>query len=206
VEEFVNEVVIISRTSHLNIISVLGFCYAVNKQQVEELIKSYGTATPARYNYAEKKLGQGVYGIVYKASLNHGRQVTVKVLKKLGAPYQLTISVARGLDYLYRGCNTRIFHLYIKAQNNPLDENFCPKITDLGLTKIYKKNESIVSILGTKETPVSRKSDMYSYGMLILKIIGKKYYDTKKSHSSELYYLGGILRKRSSYLISNLDW
>ncbi|RYR27850.1 hypothetical protein Ahy_B01g051912 [Arachis hypogaea] len=32
VEEFVNEVVIISRTSHLNIISVLGFCYAVNKQ------------------------------------------------------------------------------------------------------------------------------------------------------------------------------
>ncbi|MED6160459.1 hypothetical protein PIB30_051638 [Stylosanthes scabra] len=51
--------------------------------QIEELIKSYGTSTPMRYTYAEvkqmtnsfhEKLGQGGYSIVYKASLNDGRQ------------------------------------------------------------------------------------------------------------------------------------
>ncbi|KAL4343102.1 hypothetical protein AHAS_Ahas11G0044800 [Arachis hypogaea] len=110
-------------------------------------------------------------------------------------------------NYSHRRYNTKILHLDIKPQNIPLDENFCPKITDFGLAKIYKKNENIVSMLGTRGIPeyiapemisriysgVSHKSNMHSYGILILEMIGeKKNYDTEKSHGSELYFFDWI--------------
>ncbi|MED6204587.1 hypothetical protein PIB30_010441 [Stylosanthes scabra] len=124
--------------------------------------------------------------------------------------YQITISIARGLDYLHRGCNTRILHLDIKPQNILLDENFSPKIANFGLAKICKKDESIVSILGTRGTPgyiapemfsrmygrISHKSDVYSYEMLTLDMIGRrKNYDTGESRSDELYFPDWIYKE-----------
>ncbi|MED6122094.1 hypothetical protein PIB30_036608 [Stylosanthes scabra] len=62
-----------------------------DEQELEELLKYYGTSTPIRYTYEEvkqmtnsfrEKLGQGGYGTVYKASLVDGRQLAVKVLKE----------------------------------------------------------------------------------------------------------------------------
>ncbi|PNX96617.1 receptor-like kinase [Trifolium pratense] len=91
--------------------------------------------------------------------------------------YQIAIGIARGLEYLHQGCISRILHLDIKPQNILLDENFCPKISDFGLAKICQRNDSVVSILGTRGTigyiapevfsrtygGVSHKSDVYSY-------------------------------------------
>ncbi|MED6138505.1 hypothetical protein PIB30_074805, partial [Stylosanthes scabra] len=72
-----------------------------------------------------------------------------------------------------------------------------------GLAKICKKDQSIISILGTRGTPgyiapevfsrtyggVSHKSDVYSYGMLILEIIGgRQNYESEASQSSESYF------------------
>jgi serine/threonine protein kinase len=115
--------------------------------------------------------------------------------------YQIALGIARGLEYLHQGCNSRILHLDIKPQNILLDEDFCPKISDFGLAKICQKKDSIVSIQGPRGTAgymapevfsrafggVSYKSDVYSYGMLILEIIGgRKNYDT--AGTSEMYF------------------
>nr|DAD35414.1 TPA_asm: hypothetical protein HUJ06_006054 [Nelumbo nucifera] len=43
--------------------------------------------------------------------------------------YQIAIGIARGLEYLHRGCNTRILHFDIKPHNILLDQDFCPKIS-----------------------------------------------------------------------------
>ncbi|KAI3818859.1 hypothetical protein L1987_12680 [Smallanthus sonchifolius] len=104
-------------------------------------------------------------------------------LKKL---YEIALGIACGLDYLHRGCNTRILHLDIKPHNILLDEDFCPKIADFGLAKLYSRKESIVSMLEARGTigyiapevynksfgGVSHKSDVYSYGMLLLEMVG----------------------------------
>ncbi|KAJ0824584.1 putative glycerophosphodiester phosphodiesterase, protein kinase RLK-Pelle-LRK10L-2 family [Helianthus annuus] len=100
--------------------------------------------------------------------------------------YEVALGIAHGLDYLHRGCNPRILHLDIKPPNILLDDDFCPKIADFGLAKLYPRNESIVSMLEARGTigyiapevfnksigGVSHKSDVYSYGMLILEMVG----------------------------------
>ncbi|XP_057756654.1 receptor-like kinase TMK4 [Arachis stenosperma] len=181
-EEFLNEVASIGRTSHVNIVSLLGFCYEKYKRALIYEFMPNGSLDKFIYK---------------QESSNAICNMDWNTL------FQITIGIARGLEYLYRGCNTRILHLDIKPQNILLDEDFCPKIADFGLAKICKKKESIVSIIGTRGTPgyiapevfsrtfgkVSHKSDVYSYGMLILELVGgKKNYNTSGSLTSEMYF------------------
>ncbi|CAN6827874.1 unnamed protein product, partial [Brassica oleracea] len=138
-EDFINEVASMSQTSHVNIVSLLGFC------------------------------------------------------------------VARGVEYLHHGCRTRIVHFDIKPQNVLLDDNLCPKVSDFGLAKLCEKRESILSFLDTRGTigyiapevfsrlygPVSYKSDVYSYGMLVLEMIGARNKETEEnvaSNTSSAYF------------------
>jgi serine/threonine protein kinase len=101
--------------------------------------------------------------------------------------YEIAIGIARGLEYLHHSCNTRIVHFDIKSQNILLDHNFCPKIADFGLAKLCRTKESkLSSMTGARGTigfiapevhsrafgMVSTKSDVYSYGMMLLEMIG----------------------------------
>ncbi|KAL1361291.1 hypothetical protein AAHE18_04G243100 [Arachis hypogaea] len=162
-EEFINEVASISRTSHVNIVSLLGF-----------------------------------YRYIYKAESSKAFcSLDWSIL------HNIAIGIAQGLEYLHQGCTTKILHLDIKPENILLDEHFCPKISDFGLARICQKKESNVSILGTRGTPgyiapeifsraygrISDKSDVYSYGMLILEMFGKRNnFNNKESHRSEMYF------------------
>lgn len=106
--------------------------------------------------------------------------------------YGIALGVARGLEYLHHGCKTRIVHFDIKPQNILLDDNLCPKVSDFGLAKLCEKRESILSLLDTRGTigyiapelfsriygRVSYKSDVYSYGMLVLEMIGARNKET----------------------------
>ncbi|KDP32996.1 hypothetical protein JCGZ_13027 [Jatropha curcas] len=126
-----------------------------------------------------------------------GNQLERKML------YDIAIGIARGLEYLHQGCNTRIVHFDIKPQNVLLDDDFCPKISDFGLAKLCKRKESIVSMLSARGTVgyiapevfmrslggASYKSDVYSYGMMILEMFGRRNTsDIKASESSEMYF------------------
>ncbi|GKV23579.1 hypothetical protein SLEP1_g33290 [Rubroshorea leprosula] len=80
------------------------------------------------------------------------------------------------------------FTLDIKPHNILLDEEFCPKISDFGLSKLCTRKDSIVSMMEPRGTAgyiapevfsrnfgaVSHKSDIYSYGMMILEMVGGK--------------------------------
>ncbi|KAH1091540.1 hypothetical protein J1N35_018797 [Gossypium stocksii] len=117
--------------------------------------------------------------------------------------FKIAIGIARGLEYLHRGCNTRILHFDIKPHNILLDENFLPKIADFGLSKLCTTKDSIVSMLEARGTigyiapevfcrnvgGVSHKSDVYSYGMMILEMVGgRKNIDVGVSRTSEVYF------------------
>ncbi|MED6169436.1 PR5-like receptor kinase [Stylosanthes scabra] len=182
-EEFINEVASISKTSHVNIVSLLGFCYEKHKRALIYEFMPNGSLD--KFIYKQESPNNAFCSLDWNTL------------------FQITIGIARGLEYLHRGCSTRILHLDIKPQNILLDEDFCPKIADFGLAKICKKKESIVSFLGTRGTPgyiapevfsrtfgkVSHKSDVYSFGMLILELVGgKKNYDTGESLTGEMYF------------------
>ncbi|XP_012840971.1 PREDICTED: probable receptor-like protein kinase At5g39020 [Erythranthe guttata] len=111
--------------------------------------------------------------------------------------YEIAVGVAKGLQYLHTGCNTRIVHFDIKPQNILLDDDFSPKISDFGLAKLCKKKQSILSVIGARGTigyiapeifsrnfgGASHKSDVYSYGMMILEMVGA----TKRSSKENVF-------------------
>lgn len=97
--------------------------------------------------------------------------------------YRVAIDVAKALSYLHHDCRSRILHLDVKPENILLDENFRAIVADFGLSKLIGKDESrvITTIRGTRgylapewllERGVSEKSDIYSYGMVLLEMIG----------------------------------
>ncbi|KAJ6935941.1 hypothetical protein NC652_010853 [Populus alba x Populus x berolinensis] len=181
-EEFVNEVSSIGQTSHVNIVTLLGFCFEGSKRALIYEFMSKGSLDKHIY---EENLSKA------------DRQLGWETL------YQIAVGIAQGLEYLHRGCNTRILHFDIKPHNILLDENFCPKISDFGLAKICPRKESIVSMMGARGTigyiapevfcrnfgGVSHKSDVYSYGMLVLEMIGgRKNFCVGAGNTSEIYF------------------
>ncbi|XP_019100936.1 PREDICTED: LOW QUALITY PROTEIN: LEAF RUST 10 DISEASE-RESISTANCE LOCUS RECEPTOR-LIKE PROTEIN KINASE-like 2.8 [Camelina sativa] len=124
----------------------------------------------------------------------------------LSALYGIALGVARGLEYLHYACKTRIVHIDIKPQNVLLDDNLCPKVSDFGLAKLCEKKESILSFLETRGTvgyiapemisrlygSVSHKSDVYSYRMLVLEMIGarkkERFDQNSASETSSMYF------------------
>ncbi|XP_044505180.1 LEAF RUST 10 DISEASE-RESISTANCE LOCUS RECEPTOR-LIKE PROTEIN KINASE-like 2.4 [Mangifera indica] len=180
-EEFMNEVANISRTSHVNIVTLLGFCYERNKRALIYEFMPNGSLD--KFIYDQKS-----------SSINQKLDWKTK--------FQIAVGIARGLEYLHRGCSIRIVHFDIKPPNILLNEDFCPKISDFGLAKQSKNKESILSMLEARGTMgyiapevysrnfggVSHKSDVYSYGMMILEIVGgKKNIDDATSHTGEIY-------------------
>ncbi|KAJ4818191.1 Protein kinase family protein [Rhynchospora pubera] len=178
-EEFVNEVISIGRTSHANIVGLIGFC----------IEKSYRALI---YEYMPNgSLDKYIYSENPKANLGW---------EKL---YDIAVGVARGLEYLHRGCSTRIVHFDIKPQNILLDEDFCPKIADFGSAKLCPPKESIISLAEMRGTigyiapevfsrnfgVVSTKSDVYSYGMMVLEMVGgRRNSKPNVENSSQAYF------------------
>ncbi|XP_043722002.1 PR5-like receptor kinase [Telopea speciosissima] len=182
--EFINEVASISSTSHVHIVTFLGFCFNDSKRALIYEFMSNGSLEKFIYN--KKSV---------KACPDHHL-----CWAKL---HQIAVGIAKGLEYLHVGCNTRILHLDIKPHNILLDEDFCPKISDFGLAKLCPTKDSIISMADTRGIigyiapevfsrnfgGVSHKSDVYSYGMMVLEMVGgRKIFDNGVDHSSEIYF------------------
>ncbi|KAK8525897.1 hypothetical protein V6N12_020384 [Hibiscus sabdariffa] len=153
---------------------------------IEAFIRN-GTISPRRYTYSDvrkmtnsfhEQLGKGGYGSVFKGKLPDGHLVAVKLLNT---------TKGDGQDFI----------------NEVANENFLPKISDFGLAKLCTTRESIVSMLEARGTigyiapevfcrsvgGVSHKSDVYSYGMVILEMVGgRKNVDVGVSQTEEIYF------------------
>ncbi|CAM0149399.1 unnamed protein product [Urochloa decumbens] len=178
-EEFVNEVMSIGRTSHVNIVTLYGFCLEGSKRA---LIYEYmPNGSLDKYIYSKNP----------------------KQILGWESLYAIAVGIARGLEYLHHSCNTRIVHFDIKPQNILLDHNFCPKIADFGLAKLCCTKDSKLSVTGARGTigfiapevhsrtfgAASTKSDVYSYGMLLLEMVGgRKNVKSVVDKSSQSYF------------------
>lgn len=180
-EEFINEVASISKTSHVNIVTLLGFCYEGPKRALIYEFMANGSLEKFIYNGNPSTNGRLGWETLYN----------------------IAIGIARGLEYLHRGCNTRIVHFDIKPHNILLNEDFCPKVSDFGLAKLCTKKESMISMFDARGTPgyiapevfyrslggVSYKSDVYSYGVMVLEMVGgRKNIDVGVDRISEIYF------------------
>ncbi|KAL3714379.1 hypothetical protein ACJRO7_006326 [Eucalyptus globulus] len=178
-QDFISEVATIGRIHHVNIVQLTGFCFEGTKQALVYDFMSNGSLDKHIFTKEGDKF------------LDY---------KKI---YEITLGVARGIAYLHRGCDRQILHFDIKPHNILLDKNFTPKVSDFGLAKLYPIDHSIVSMTTARGTlgymapelfyknlgGVSYKADVYSFGMLLMEMAGRrKNVDANVEHSSQIYF------------------
>jgi serine/threonine protein kinase len=121
--------------------------------------------------------------------------------------------VARGIEYLHQGCDMQILHFDIKPHNILLDEKFVPKISDFGLAKLYPTSNNTVPLTAARGTigymapelfyknigGVSYKADVYSFGMLLMDMVGRrKNLNALANHSSQIYFPSWVYEQVSA--------
>ncbi|XVE50585.1 hypothetical protein DITRI_Ditri01bG0174800 [Diplodiscus trichospermus] len=127
-QDFINEVASIGRVHHVNVAKLIGFCVEESKQALI-------------YDFM-------VNGSLDKIIFSEENKNTL-CWKKM---FDIVLGIARGIDYLHRGCDMQILHFDIKPHNILLDENFNPKISDFGLAKLYSVEDNIVSVTAVRGT------------------------------------------------------
>ncbi|KAK8527562.1 hypothetical protein V6N13_085384 [Hibiscus sabdariffa] len=178
-QDFINEVASIGRIHHVNVAKLVGFCVEGSKQALVYDFMSNGSLDKIIFTEENKNtLGW----------------------KKM---FDIVLGVARGIDYLHRGCDMQILHFDIKPHNILLDEKFNPKVSDFGLAKLYSLDDSIVSLTAARGTigyiapelvyknlgGISYKADVYSFGMLLMEMVGRrKNVNAFADHTSQIYF------------------
>ncbi|KAG6657362.1 hypothetical protein I3843_04G079200 [Carya illinoinensis] len=155
--EFRNEMKIIGRTHHKNLVQLIGFCSEGSKRLlVYEFMKNGSLAT-----------------LLFKSKKRPVWNERMRIL----------IEIARGINYLHEECETRIIHCDIKPQNILMGESWSAKISDFGLSKLLKPDQTrtYTTARGTRgyvapewyksNAPITVKADVYSFGVVLFEII-----------------------------------
>ncbi|XP_042044559.1 cysteine-rich receptor-like protein kinase 10 [Salvia splendens] len=157
--QFKNEVFLVAKLKHMNLVKLLGF----SMEGAERLL---------------------IYEFVQNASLDKFIFDPVKRSQlDWDSRYKIIRGIAKGMMYLHEESGLKIIHRDLKGSNVMLDDKLNPKISDFGMARLIKQDDSggsTLNIVGTygymapeyaMQGKYSFKSDVFSFGVLVLEIV-----------------------------------
>ncbi|KAI5668330.1 hypothetical protein M9H77_18183 [Catharanthus roseus] len=180
-KQFRMEVATISSTHHLNLVRLIGFC-------------SEGRHRLLVYEFMKNG---SLDNFLFSSEERSGKFLNWEIR------YNIALGTARGITYLHEECRDCIVHCDIKPENILLDENYNAKVSDFGLAKLINPKDhryrTLTSVRGTRgylapewlaNLPITSKSDVYSYGMVLLEIVsGKRNFEVSAETNQKKFSL-----------------
>ncbi|KAL5982484.1 hypothetical protein ACLOJK_016557 [Asimina triloba] len=157
--EFCTEIAVIGNIHHVNLVRLRGFC-------------AHGQRRLLVYEYMNR-------GSLDRSLFRQGPVLEWQ------ERMDIALGTARGLAYLHGGCEHKIIHCDVKPENILLHDQQV-KISDFGLAKLLNPEQSnlFTTMRGTRgylapewltNSAISDKTDVYSYGMVLLELVrGRK--------------------------------
>ncbi|KAJ7530260.1 hypothetical protein O6H91_15G086900 [Diphasiastrum complanatum] len=158
--EFKNEIELLSRVRHKNLVGLIGFCYDQGEQMLVYEYMPNGTLQDHLF----------------------GQKEAFDWKKRL----ELALDSAKGLVYLHEQTIPPIIHRDVKSSNILLDDNMVARIADFGLSRLIDDGKGHVTtqVKGTlgyldpayyMTQKLTDKSDVYSFGIVLFELVTAKH-------------------------------